>query len=158
MVPTWTGKPGKQENIFQSGKSGKFENTGRVREIYTRNWKSGNFTQNIGKVREFWPVFIFIFSLWFLIKVHLLNIFLIDFFAFVKNTGKWGKILEKRGKFVSPKIWEPYVCLHVCQIHYDDHLKLNWRLRRLWMFSFTSNAIFLIEAVPYGAGQGIKML
>ena len=48
-VPTRTGKtgkPGKWEGIFQSGKkSGNFEQTGKVRE------KSGKITQNNGKLR-----------------------------------------------------------------------------------------------------------
>ena len=44
MVPTGTGKqgkPGKWEGIF---KSGNFVKTGKLRE------KSGNFTQNTGKI------------------------------------------------------------------------------------------------------------
>ena len=44
MVPTRTGKPGKWENFFPvREKSGNFE----------RLEKSGNFTQNSGKLREF---------------------------------------------------------------------------------------------------------
>ena len=58
---TWTRK---WENFFQSGKS---------RGILDRLEMSGNFKQNIGKIREFYPkywkmrkrVFIFIFSLIF---------------------------------------------------------------------------------------------
>ena len=44
MVPTYTGKPGNWENFFQSGKS---------QGILSRLEKSGNFTQNTRKVREF---------------------------------------------------------------------------------------------------------
>ena len=46
VVPTGTGnqgKPGKWERIFQSGKS---------QEILSRLEKSGNFTQNTGKIRR----------------------------------------------------------------------------------------------------------
>ena len=46
MAPTWTGKPRKLENFFQSGKS---------QGILNRLEKSGNFTQNTGKMREFYP-------------------------------------------------------------------------------------------------------
>ena len=49
MVPIWTGKPGKWESIFQSGKN---------QEIVIRLEKAGksfkNFTQNSGKIRKFW--------------------------------------------------------------------------------------------------------
>ena len=41
MLPKWTGKPGKWENTFQSGKSGgilnRLENVG---EFYPKYWKS----------------------------------------------------------------------------------------------------------------------
>ena len=43
MVPTRTGKSGKWEGIFQSGKS---------QGILSRLEKSGNFTQNRGKIRK----------------------------------------------------------------------------------------------------------
>ena len=43
-VPTRTGKPGKMEGIFQSGKS---------QEIFTRLEKLGKITQNTGKLCEF---------------------------------------------------------------------------------------------------------
>ena len=43
-VPTWTGKPGKWEGIFQSGKS---------QGIFNRLEKSGEITQNTGKLKEF---------------------------------------------------------------------------------------------------------
>ena len=46
MVPTWTGKPGKMRKNFQSGKS---------KRILNRLKKSGNFTQNTGKMREIYP-------------------------------------------------------------------------------------------------------
>ena len=44
MVPTRTGKPGKWDTIFQSGKS---------QGILIRLEKSGNFTQNTGKLGNF---------------------------------------------------------------------------------------------------------
>ena len=45
MVPTRTGKPGKMRKLFQSGKS---------QGILNIPEKSGNFTQNTGKMREFY--------------------------------------------------------------------------------------------------------
>ena len=47
-VPTQTGKPGKMEKLFPvREKSGNFVQTGKVREIWTKYWKSqgnlGNF-------------------------------------------------------------------------------------------------------------------
>ena len=47
-VPTRTGKPGKMEKLFPvREKSGNFMQTGKVREIWTKYWKSqgnlGNF-------------------------------------------------------------------------------------------------------------------
>ena len=35
-----TGKPGKWEGIFQSGKSRNFDHTGKVRENHTKYWKT----------------------------------------------------------------------------------------------------------------------
>ena len=47
IVPTGTGKPGKWEGIFQSGKkSGDFVKIRKVSE------KLGNFTQNTQKIRK----------------------------------------------------------------------------------------------------------
>ena len=46
MAPTWTGKPGKWQNNFQSGKS---------LGILNRLEKSGIFTQNTGKMRKIYP-------------------------------------------------------------------------------------------------------
>ena len=43
MIPTGTGKPGKWDGIFQLGKSP---------GILLNLEKSGNFTQNIGKIRK----------------------------------------------------------------------------------------------------------
>ena len=43
-VSTWTGKPGKGEGIFQSGK---------IQRILNRLEKSGKITQSTGKFREF---------------------------------------------------------------------------------------------------------
>ena len=49
MIPPRTGKPGKRESIFQSGKS---------QGILLRLEKSGNFTQNIRKIRKklYWKI------------------------------------------------------------------------------------------------------
>ena len=46
-VPTQTGKPGKWEGIFQSGKS-----PGILNRLEESGKKSGKITQNTGKVRE----------------------------------------------------------------------------------------------------------
>ena len=54
MVPTWTGKPGKMGKLFPvREKSGDFEQTGKVREFYTKYWKMGEFYPNTGKVGPF---------------------------------------------------------------------------------------------------------
>ena len=108
MVPTGTGnqgKPGKWEGIFQSGKSqgilsrleklGNFtQNTGKIgKELY---WK---IEKNTGKVREICqPVMVKTLQIWY----HTLNKK-----RTLKYTGKLQKILEKSGKFASPKKWEP---------------------------------------------------
>ena len=69
MVPTWTGKPGKWKYIFHSGS---FEQTGKFR----------NFTQNTGKLEEFYPKYwknegiLGNFISNFVIEVYLLNRFL----------------------------------------------------------------------------------
>ena len=57
------------------------------------------------------PVFIFIFSLIFKCSVSVNKIFLYllnSLSKTLKNTGKWKKNLEKSGKFVSQKVWEPW--------------------------------------------------
>ena len=98
MVPPRTGnqgKPGKWEGIFQSGKS---------QGILSRLEKSGNFTQNTGKigknytgklkrilekVREICqPVIVKTLQIWY----HTLNKK-----RTLKNTGKLPKILESQG-------------------------------------------------------------
>ena len=64
MVPTWTGKLGKCENIFQSGKS---------QVILNRLEKSGNFTPNTEKVKDFVQFLFLFFFDFFLFEVYLLN-------------------------------------------------------------------------------------
>ena len=89
--------------------------------ISNRLEKSGNFTKNTGKVRgshpKYWKTegiltrFYFIFSLIFLIEMYLLD----RFFYLLNSLNKTlknileniKKILEKSGKFVSLKMWEP---------------------------------------------------
>ena len=63
MVPTWTGKPGKMRTFFQSGKS---------QTILNKLEMSGNFTQNTGKIGEFYPKY------W---KVRKFSQFLLLFFS-----------------------------------------------------------------------------
>ena len=99
------GKPGKWEGIFQSGN---FVKTGIVRE------KSGNFTQNTGKIKNLcWkikkntgkvreickPEIVKTLQIW----NHTLNKK-----RTLKTTGKLKKVLEKSEKFVSPKKWGPW--------------------------------------------------
>ena len=105
MVPTGTGKPGKMRKLFPG------------RE------KSGNFTQNNGKMREFYPKYwkseenlvsfylYFYFFSDFLKEVYLLNRFLyfLNSLKHWKNTGIWKEKTGKSRKFVSPKMWEPWV-------------------------------------------------
>ena len=46
-VPTQTGKPGKMEKLFPvREKSGNFVQTGKVREIWTKYWKSQGNLEN----------------------------------------------------------------------------------------------------------------
>ena len=46
-VPTQTGKPGKMEKLFSvREKSGNFVQTGKVREIWTKYWKSQGNLEN----------------------------------------------------------------------------------------------------------------
>ena len=102
MVPTGTGnqgKPGKMGRHFPvREKSGNFVKTGKVREFYSKYWKNWEKScwkiekNTEGKVREIWR----------LVIVKTLQIW----YHTLKNTGKLQKILEKSGKFVSPKKWE----------------------------------------------------
>ena len=73
--------------------SGNFEQTGKVRVE-----KSGNFTQNTGKVREFQPVYIFIFFFDFSIEVYLLNRFLYLLNSLNKMLKKYWKMEKSTGK------------------------------------------------------------
>ena len=96
MVPTGTGnqgKPGKMRRHFPvREKSGNFVKTGKVREFYSKYWK---IEKNTGKVREICqPVIVKTLQIWY----HTLNKK-----RTLKNTGKLQEILEKSGKFVSPK-------------------------------------------------------
>ena len=108
MVPTGTGnqgKPGKMERHFPvREKSGNFVKTGKVGEFYSKFWKNRKklylkIEKNTGKVREIRQlVIVKTLQIWY----HTLNKT-----RTLKNTGKLQKILEKSGKFVSPKKWEP---------------------------------------------------
>ena len=108
MVPTWTGKPGKIRKPFPvKEKSG----------ILNRLEKLGNFTQNTGKMREFYikhwkndkilASFYFYFFSDFLIEMYLLNRFLYILNSLNTKLENGKKVLEKSWKYVSPKIWEP---------------------------------------------------
>ena len=97
MVPTGTRNQRNLEKwagIFQSGKS---------QGILSRLEKSGNFTQNTGKIKKSYtgkvreicqPVIVKTLQIWY----HTLNKK-----RTLKIPGKLQKILEKSGKFVSPK-------------------------------------------------------
>ena len=94
---TW--KNGKA--FFQSGN---FVKTGKVREFYSKYWKNQKklcwkIEKNTGKVWEICQ----------LVIVKTLQIWdhTLKKRRTLKNTGKLQKILEKSGKFVSPKKWEP---------------------------------------------------
>ena len=102
MVPTGTGN---------QGKPGKMGRHFPVRE-FCQDWKSRNFTQNTGKFKKlYWkiekntgkvgqicqPVIVKTLQIWY----HTLNKK-----RTLKNTGKLQKILERSGKFVSPRKWE----------------------------------------------------
>ena len=79
---------GKHLNNFQSGKS---------QGILNRLEKSWNFTQNIGKVREFQPSFHFYFFVDFLMESYLLQRFLYYETKQYQNTGKWTKYWKSQG-------------------------------------------------------------
>ena len=114
MVPTGTGKtgnPGKMGRHFPvRQKSGNFVKTGKVGE------RSVNFTQNTGKIgknstgelKKYWK------SQGKLSASNSESIAnMAPYFKqkrTLKNTGKLQKILEKSGKFVSLKKWEPWRC------------------------------------------------
>ena len=101
MVPTGTGNQGKPRKMGGHfpvrEKSGNFVKMGKVREFYSKYWKNQKklywkIEKNTGKVREICqPVIVKTLQVWY----HTLN---------KKRTLK---ILEKSGKFVSPKKWEP---------------------------------------------------
>ena len=107
MVPTGTGnqgKPGKMGRHFPvREKSGKFVKTGKVRQFYSKYWENytGKFKRILEKCQ---PVIVKILQIWY----HTLNKK-----RTLKNDGKLQKILEKSGKFVSPKKWEPCPKFHV---------------------------------------------
>ena len=98
MVPTWTrktGKPGKIRKLFPvSEKSGNFEHTGKVGEFYPKYWEN----------EEILTSFYFHFFFDFLIEVYLLNSLNKTLNKILENKKKK---LEKSGKFVSLKMWEP---------------------------------------------------
>ena len=101
MVPTWTGKPGK------------------IRKLFTVREKSGNFTQNTGKMNQF----LFYFFSDFLIEVCLLNRFLYFLNSldttpkkYWKMERKYWKSQGKPRKFVGPKMWEPCYLLFVTRM------------------------------------------
>ena len=83
-------------------------------ETFPVREKSGNFEQTVKsqrispkileKMRKFWPVFLFLFSLTFKLKCNLLNkslYFLTPLHKALKNSGKWkentGKVMENQG-------------------------------------------------------------
>ena len=102
MVPTGTGKMGRHFPVME--KSGNFVKTGKVREFYSEYWRNQKklywkTERNAWKVREIYqPVIIKALQIWY----HTLNKE-----KNLTNTGKLQKLLEKSGKFVSVKKWEP---------------------------------------------------
>ena len=95
----------KCESIFQSGKSqgilSRLEKSGNFYSKYWKNWKKlyWKIEKNTGKIREVCQTLtVKTQQIWY----HTLNKK-----RTLKNTGKLQKILEKSGKFVSLKKWEP---------------------------------------------------
>ena len=84
LCPTETGKPGKWEGIFQSGKS---------QGILNRLEKSGKITQNTGKTSGIFRKML----------CYFLVIFKNELCIMEKDTGK---VREKSGNFVSSEKWE----------------------------------------------------
>ena len=108
MVPTGTGKPGKNGKAFSSqGKVREFcqdwKSQGKIREFCSKYWEnekklSGILKKNTGRVREIWqPVIVKTLQIWY----HTLNKkrTLKKYWKTAKNTGKVREIL-------SPKKWE----------------------------------------------------
>ena len=101
MVPTATGRMGRHFPVRE--KSGNFVKTGKVREFYSKYWANQKKiywkTEKILEVREICQaVIVKTLQIWY----HTLNKKRTS-----DNTGKLQKILEKSGKFVSLKKWEP---------------------------------------------------
>ena len=101
MVPTWTGKtgkPGKMRNLFPVGKkSVNFELTGKVREFYPKYWQSEDILASF-----YFKFFLLLFN-----GSVFVNRFLYLLTSLNETMENRKKILEKSGKFVSPKMWEP---------------------------------------------------
>ena len=88
-------KPGKMRKLFPvREKWGNFEQAGKIREFYQKYWKSEG---NLPKILEIWrnfSQFLFLFSLWLLMEVYLLNRLLHVLNSLnktLKKTGKWKK-------------------------------------------------------------------
>ena len=117
-VPTRTGKPGKWEGIFQSGKS---------QGILNRLEKSGKITQNTGKLREFqtniicYFLVIFKLTVYYFAKMH--QVFSLKN-KLLKNTGKWKKYWKSQGILSVRKSGNPD-CVTVCC---RTHLTVQWNL------------------------------
>ena len=83
------------------------ENLEKVREVYSKYWKNWKklywkIEKNTGKVREICQSVI--------VKTLQIRYHTLNKKRTSKNSGKLQKILEKSGKFVSLKKWEPCKC------------------------------------------------
>ena len=88
-LETWKG-------IIVGGKSGNFEQTGKIRQNYTKYWKTKGISH------KFYLLFVTY------IKINYVSFAKRDQVFSLKNTGKMEeKILEKSGNFISPEKWEP---------------------------------------------------
>ena len=86
-VPTQTGKPGKMEKLFPvREKSGNFVQTGKVREIWTKYWKSQGNLENFYFLCFFnWTVFVKMDQV-FSFQAHLVGV--------LSGYPIWGKLVS----------------------------------------------------------------
>ena len=105
-------KTWKNEKTFSSqGKSENFEQTGKVGEFHPKYWKNEGILPKILEKWGHFSQFLYYFFLLLLIEVYVLNwfIYFLNSLNAEKILENGKKILEKSWKFVSPKMWEPWL-------------------------------------------------
>ena len=128
MVPTSTGKMRKHFPV--RGKSGDFEQTGKAREIFPKYWITEGILANF-----------YLFILQFF-KMKCVYNWLVKFIKLkIKN------ILENSGKFVSPKMWEPCICI-VNRILINVFKYCSIRTRSHWAFAFAMSQMLKMSVLP----------